>query len=170
MVGLLISAVVILCAWKSIVSSTRPPQNYEPPLTAAEIQRQHKESEKAQREAERREKQLARDRQAEARRIERERRQEAEKQQAAADVDFYTARIDSLYALLWEADAALEAAQRTVDHDEAMNASGGAVIAEKVANKHKAERYKLARRVMQLEGSIRAAEARLNKARITADN
>lgn len=98
-----------------------------------------------------------------------QRKAEAERQQAAADTSFYIDQIDKLYSMLWDADAELQTARKTCQYDNEMN-KNGAVIPEKIAAKHRADRDKLARRVMQLENSIHARETKLNKAQQIVQN
>lgn len=100
----------------------------------------------------------------EQRKAERQRKVEAERRQAAADEQFLIDQIDKLYAMLWEADEDLELARQNCKHDNEMNRSG-AVVADKVVNKHRADRDKLSKKVMNLERSIHAYETKLNKVR-----
>lgn len=99
----------------------------------------------------------------------RERKETAARQQAAADADFLICQIDKLYSMLWDADAELTAARRTCEHDSEAN-KAGAVVAEKIASKHRAERDKLEKKVMQLERNIHSYETKLNKAQQIAQN
>lgn len=94
----------------------------------------------------------------------RQRKTEAERQQAAADEAFLIEQIDKLYQMLWEADEDLELARQNCQHDNEMNRAG-AVVADKVVNKHRADRDKLAKKVMNLERQIHAFESKLNKCR-----
>lgn len=125
-------------------------------VSPADLERQRKEREKAEREAARAE-----------REAEKQRKAEAERQQAATDSEFYVEQIDKLYSMLWELDADLDKAREVCRYDNEMN-KHGAVVAEKIVNKHRADRDKLARKVMQLENAIHAKEAKLNKARLVA--
>ena len=125
-------------------------------VSPADLERQRKEREKAAREAARAE-----------REAEKQRKAEAERQQAANDSEFYVEQIDKLYSMLWELDADLDKAREVCRYDNEMN-KHGAVVAEKIVNKHRADRDKLARKVMQLENAIHAKEAKLNKARLVA--
>lgn len=99
----------------------------------------------------------------------RERKETAAKQQAVADAAFLVNQIDKLYQMLWDADADLDAARRTCEHDRDAN-KAGAVVAEKIASKHRAERDKLEKKVMQLERNIHSYETKLNKAQQIAQN
>ncbi len=99
----------------------------------------------------------------------RERKETAARQQAAADAAFLVGQIDKLYSMLWDADADLDAARRTCEHDREAN-KAGAVVAEKIASKHRAERDKLEKKVMQLERNIHSYESKLNKAQQIAQN
>ena len=101
------------------------------------------------------------------REAEKQRKAEAERQQAAADRDFCIGQLDKLNAMLWELDEELNKANEVCQHDAEMNRHG-AVIAEKIVNKHRADRDKLARKVMQLENAIHAKETKLNKALLIA--
>ena len=125
-------------------------------VSPADLERQRKEREKAAREAARAE-----------REAEKQRKAEAERQQAAADRDFYIEQLDKLNAMLWKLDNDLNKANEVCQHDAEMN-KHGAVVAEKIVNKHLADRDKLARKVMQLENAIHAKETKLNKARLVA--
>lgn len=99
----------------------------------------------------------------------RERKETAARQQAAADADFLINQIDKLYKMLWDADADLDAARCTCEHDRDAN-KAGAVVAEKIVSKHRAERDKLEKKVMQLERNIYSYETKLNKAQQIAQN
>lgn len=99
----------------------------------------------------------------------RERKETAARQQAAADAAFLVNQIDKLYNMLWDADAELDTARSTCEHDREAN-KAGAVVAEKIASKHRAERDKLEKKVMQLERNIHSYETKLNKAQQIAQN
>lgn len=120
------------------------------------LKRFEKEQEKAKKEAER-------ERIAAEKKAERERKATAERQQAAADKDFYIEQIDKLNSMLWELDEELQAAKEKVKQDLILN-KYGAVVPEKIAAKHRADRDKIAKKVMQIENSIHAKETKLNKA------
>lgn len=100
---------------------------------------------------------------------EKQRKAEAAQRQAAADEAFYIEQIDKLYAMLWDADEDLERARTICQHDNEQNRAG-AVVSDKVVGKHRAERDRLSKRVMQLERSIHAYETKLNKCRFILAN
>ena len=100
---------------------------------------------------------------------ERERKTTAARQQAEADIIFFVEQIDKLYNFLREADAELNKARLTCIHDNECN-QHGAVISEKEAAKHRAERDKLEKKVMQLERNIHSYESKLYKAQQIAEN
>lgn len=100
---------------------------------------------------------------------ERERKATAARQQAEADKVFLVEQIDKLYNMLWDADSELKAARQTCQHDSEMNRAG-AVIADKVVSKHRAERDKLEKKVMQLERNIHSYESKLYKAQQIAQS
>lgn len=95
---------------------------------------------------------------------EKQRKAQAERQQAEADEAFLIDQIDKLYQMLWDADADLELARKICQHDNDMNRTG-AVVSIKDVTKHRTERDKLAKKVMNLERSIHSFETKLNKAR-----
>lgn len=126
-----------------------------------------RDAERAQRQRE--EKQRQREAVAAEKAAAKKRKETAERQQAAADKDFYISQLDKMYVLLWDADTALERARQTCRHDTEANRAG-AVVADKIVNKHYKERETLEKKVMQLERSIHATETKLNKAQqITQD-
>lgn len=98
-----------------------------------------------------------------------ERKEEAAKQQAAADEEFLIKQIDKLYKMIWDADEELTAARQLCQHDREAN-KAGAVVPDKIANKHRAERDNLEKKVMQLERNIYSYETKLNKAQQIARN
>ena len=151
---IVIAALVIL--WLAAKPKKKAPSYVASPVIPAVLEWEQKEREKAAREAARAE-----------REAEKQRKAEAERQQAANDSEFYVEQIDKLYSMLWELDADLDKAREVCRYDNEMN-KHGAVIAEKIVNKHRADRDKLARKVMQLENAIHAKEAKLNKARLVA--
>lgn len=153
---------LILTAWAIWYKYGRKPVKrrktvYNSPaiVSPAELQRR----EKAAREAE-----VKRQKEAE-----RKRKAEANRQQAEADKVFLVEQIDKLYNMLWDADADLKAARETCKHDNEMN-KYSAVIPEKQAAKHRADRDKLEKKVMQLERNIHSYETKLNKAQQIAQN
>lgn len=99
----------------------------------------------------------------------RERKETAAKQQAAADEEFLIKQIDKLYKMIWDADEELTAARQLCQHDREAN-KAGAVVPDKIAAKHRAERDKLEKKVMQLERNIYSYETKLNKAQHIAQN
>lgn len=155
-----------LVAWAILRKYARKPATrrtaYAPIVSPAEIARRDRERERAAKEAERAEAKRQRD-------AERERKAEAERQQAEADKVFLVEQIDKLYKILWDADSELKAARETCQHDNEMNRHG-AVIPEKQAAKHRAERDKLEKKVMQLERNIYSYETKLNKAQQILQN
>ena len=156
-----------LTAWAILRKYARKPARrrtaYAAPIVSpAELQRRERERERAAKEAERAESKRQREE-------EKERKAEAERQQAEADKFFLVEQIDKLYTMLWDADAELKAARQTCQHDGEMNRAG-AVIAEKMVSKHRAERDKLERKVMQLERNIHSYETKLNKAQQIAQS
>lgn len=154
-----------LTAWALLHKYTRKPQKrrkmpvYAAPMmpSAADLERQRKAQERAQRDAERAEKQAEKERAAEEKRM-------IQKAQAVEDVAFLENRLECLYEQIEDANAQLYAARRNCRYDADMN-SHGAVVADKIVNKHIAERDKLMRKVMTLENQIHSAEQKLNKAR-----
>lgn len=156
-----------LTAWAILRKYARKPARrrtaYAAPIVSpAEIARRNKERERAAKEAERAEAKRQREE-------ERERKAEAARQQAEADKVFLVEQIDKLYNMLWDADADLKAARETCQHDNECNRHG-AVISEKEASKHRAERDKLEKKVMQLERNIHSYETKLNKAQQIAQS
>lgn len=99
----------------------------------------------------------------------RERKETAARQQAAADEEFLIKQIDKLYKMIWDADEELTAARQLCQHDREAN-KAGAVVPDKIAAKHRAERDKLEKKVMQLERNIYSYETKLNKAQQIARN
>lgn len=152
----------LLLAIKPRRKTPRTMPVYAPVVSPADIARRQKERERAAREAERAEAKRQREE-------ERERKAVANRQQAEADKVFLVEQIDKLYTMLWEADAELTAARRTCQHDAEAN-KAGAVVADKITAKHRAERDKLEKKVMQLERNIHSYEAKLNKAQQIAQN
>lgn len=128
-----------------------------------------RDAERAQRQRERDEKQRQREAIAAEKAAAKKRKETAERQQAAADKDFYISQLDKMYSLLWETDTELERARQTCRHDTEANRAG-AVVADKIVNKHYKERESLEKKVMQLERSIHATETKLNKAQQIAEN
>lgn len=151
----------LLLAIKPRSPRTRPIYN-SVVISPADIARRQREREKAAREAERAEAKRQREE-------ERERKAVANRQQAEADKVFLVEQIDKLYTMLWDADAELTAARRTCQHDAEAN-KAGAVVADKITAKHRAERDELEKKVMQLERNIHSYEAKLNKAQQIAQN
>lgn len=161
-----------------------------PVLSPAEINRREKERERAQREAERtyrplyngfetdadreshrkwvaeqRRKEEEKERKAEAKR----QKEEAARAQAEEDIPYLLNQLDRLKEMIEDAKADLRIARQRVQYDAEMNAHG-AVIAEKIVNKHIAERDKAMRKVMSLETQIHSKEKQLTKAQLIAQN
>ena len=161
---MIVVLILALTAWALVRKYT--PRRYNAPAAAnvsqAEIERRAKAAEKAAKEAERAEAKRQREE-------ERERKTTAARQQAEADIIFLVEQIDKLYNLLREADAELKNARLTCQHDNECN-KHGAVISDKEAAKHRAERDKLEKKVMQLERNIHSYESKLYKAQQIAQS
>lgn len=155
-------ALLITFAALALLRAAARAQRKVPVYAVQDLDRQRKESEKADREAVK-----AR---AKAEREAAQRRKAVEERaQALEDIPYWENRLEQLYEQIEDASSLLQTARRTCRHDAEMN-QHGAVIAEKIVAKHIAERDKLMRKVMMLESQIHAAEMKLNKARFIAQH
>ncbi len=153
---------IALTAWAILRKYARKPVKHTaaqfttvPAISPAELQRREKERERAQKEAEREE--AKRQKEAEAR------------AQAEEDIPYLETQLSRYYEMIEDAKADLRLARQRVKHDAEMN-EHGAIIAEKVVNKHITERDKLMKKVITLENQIHAAEKKLSKAQQIAQN
>ena len=134
----IIIIIATLAGLRALLLASRPKHKKAPIVSVAELERQHKARERAEREAERAEAKQ----QKEAERAEAKRKKEAAaKEQAREDIPFLKDQIGSLYALLDLAE--MEYAATT--------------------NANKQARF--LRQINGLNKQIHAAETKLNKAR-----
>lgn len=145
--------IVIVVIRKSGKANNTSSYNFVSP---ADLVKREKEKEKAQREA-------ARILQQQQREKEKQIKLENEKQQAVEDIPYLKNQLDRYYEMINACQIDLKLARQRVQYDNDMN-KYGAVISEKVVNKHVADRNKLLQKISKLEGQIHAAEKNLNKA------
>lgn len=117
-----------------------------------------------QKQVERQYKQLERER----KQAERERAQDAKRaaqiEQAEIDIPFFESQLDDYMTLHRDAQKLLDAAQKEVDTDNALN-QYGAVVSIKVHSKHVVARDRYKKAVLQYERQIHAAQKNLDKAK-----
>lgn len=117
-----------------------------------------------QKQIERQQKQLEHER----KQTERERAQDAKRaaqiEQAEIDIPFFESQLDDYMTLHRDAQKLLDAAQKEVDTDNALN-SYGAVVSIKVHSKHVAARDRYKKAVLQYERHIHTAQKNLDKAK-----
>lgn len=111
---------------------------------------------------------LRRDTERERARAERAERQDAKRaaqiEQAEIDIPFFESQLDDYMTMHRDAQKLLDAAQKEVDTDNALN-SYGAVVSIKVHSKHVAARDRYKKAVLQYERHIHTAQKNLDKAK-----
>lgn len=118
---------------------------------------------------ERQQKQLERER----KQAERERAQDAKRaaqiKQAEIDIPFFESQLDDYMTLHRDTQKLLDAAQKEVDTDNALN-KYGAVVSIKILSNHIAARDRYKKQVLMYERQIHAAQKNLDKAKRVLDN
>ena len=97
---------------------------------------------------------------------ERDRKQAAKKAQAAEDQAFFERKLPILREMLDAANDSLAHAMSSLEYAELANReSGAAVVSGKQIAAYRKERENVLKQIMKLEGQIRAAETRIEKAK-----
>lgn len=99
-------------------------------------------------------------------RAEEARKEAAKKEQATEDKAFFERKLPILHEMLDAANDSLKHADASLEYAELANReSGAAVVSGKQIDAWKKEREKALKQIMNLEGQIHTAEARIEKAK-----